>query len=42
MDSLSMEEDILDDSNDFIINFPPEVQRAIEEVIIVAASFEIN
>ncbi|GJQ81321.1 hypothetical protein Trydic_g20533 [Trypoxylus dichotomus] len=33
MDSLSIEEDMLDDSDDFIINFPPEVQKAIEEVL---------
>lgn len=34
MDNSPVEEDISDEENqDFFINFPPEVQKAIEEVI---------
>lgn len=34
MDNSPVEEDISDDENqDFFINFPPDVQKAIEEVI---------
>lgn len=34
MDSSPVEEDMSDDeTQDFFINFPPEVQKAIEEVI---------
>lgn len=33
MDSVSIDEDVLDEDNEqLFINFPPDVQKAIEEV----------
>lgn len=40
MDNLNLEEDVLNDNDDLIINFPPEVQKAIEEVFICCIASE--
>lgn len=42
MDNSPDEDDLLDeDSSEFFINFPPDVQKAIDEVVESQNSFEL-